>query len=164
VEPLKKGLRKNPLISDTSPQPMEQPQKSQWCLYLPGHCIHSAPAGYGAEELHLNREDLQSDFKFHPYIQPLEPPEGEHPSFRDSSLSKPPTPAIIPDHTMSNPGDPDLADLARLISYDKAFENTSTSVAASQMRNALNNLADTVKDAEHKKVRSSSFQPLSALC
>jgi len=34
----------------------------------------------------------------------------------------------------------------------QAFENTSTSVAASQMRNALNNLADTVTDAEDKKV------------
>ncbi|KAA6415940.1 MAG: UTP-glucose-1-phosphate uridylyltransferase [Lasallia pustulata] len=32
-----------------------------------------------------------------------------------------------------------------------AFENTSTSVAASQMRNALNNLADTVADPEEKK-------------
>lgn len=32
-----------------------------------------------------------------------------------------------------------------------AFENTSTNVAASQMRNALNNLSDTVKDPEEKK-------------
>lgn len=32
-----------------------------------------------------------------------------------------------------------------------AFENTSTSVAASQMRNALNNLADTVTDKAEKK-------------
>lgn len=31
-----------------------------------------------------------------------------------------------------------------------AFENTSTSVAASQMRNALNSLADTCEDAEEK--------------
>lgn len=35
----------------------------------------------------------------------------------------------------------------------QAFENTSTSVAASQMRNALNNLADTVTNDEDKKVR-----------
>ena len=35
---------------------------------------------------------------------------------------------------------------------DQAFENTSTSVAASQMRNALNNLADTVKDPKEKQV------------
>lgn len=33
----------------------------------------------------------------------------------------------------------------------KAFENTSTNVAASQMRNALNQLADTVKDADEKR-------------
>ncbi|EDK45084.1 UTP-glucose-1-phosphate uridylyltransferase [Lodderomyces elongisporus] len=31
-----------------------------------------------------------------------------------------------------------------------AFDNTATNVAASQMRNALNNLADTVKDPEEK--------------
>jgi UTP--glucose-1-phosphate uridylyltransferase len=43
-----------------------------------------------------------------------------------------------------------------LICAEKAFENTSTSVAASQMRNALNNLADTVEDPEQKKVRLSS--------
>jgi UTP--glucose-1-phosphate uridylyltransferase len=49
--------------------------------------------------------------------------------------------------------EPSLPELAKLISNDKAFENTSTSVAASQMRNALNNLADTVTDPEQKKVR-----------
>ena len=36
--------------------------------------------------------------------------------------------------------------------YEQAFENTSTSVAASQMRNALNSLADTVKEPKDKKV------------
>lgn len=41
-------------------------------------------------------------------------------------------------------------------SFAKAFENTSTSVAASQMRNALNNLGDTVKDPQEKKVSSKS--------
>jgi hypothetical protein len=45
---------------------------------------------------------------------------------------------------------------SKLTCPDKAFENTSTSVAASQMRNALNNLADTVTDPEEKKV---SFAP-----
>lgn len=35
---------------------------------------------------------------------------------------------------------------------NQAFENTSTSVAASQMRNALNALADSVKDASEKQV------------
>ncbi len=34
----------------------------------------------------------------------------------------------------------------------KAFENASTNVAAAQMRNALTELAETVKDPEQKKV------------
>ena len=33
----------------------------------------------------------------------------------------------------------------------QAFENTSTNIAASQMRNALNQLADTVTDSTEKK-------------
>ena len=49
---------------------------------------------------------------------------------------------------------PCLEGLAKLICYDKAFENTSTSVAASQMRNALNNLADSVTDSDEKRVSS----------
>lgn len=43
-------------------------------------------------------------------------------------------------------------ELMGLISYKKAFENTSTSVAASQMRNALTALADTCKDPHEKEV------------
>lgn len=35
----------------------------------------------------------------------------------------------------------------------QAFENTSTSIAASQMRNHLNKLSDTVSDEQEKKVR-----------
>lgn len=42
-------------------------------------------------------------------------------------------------------------------SHGQAFENTSTNVAAAQMRNALTNLADTVKDPEEKKVSSPVF-------
>jgi UTP--glucose-1-phosphate uridylyltransferase len=43
--------------------------------------------------------------------------------------------------------------MARIKSYNaQAFENTSTNIAASQMRNALNQLADTVKDPQEKKV------------
>lgn len=44
------------------------------------------------------------------------------------------------------------------INSDQAFENTSTNVAASQMRNALNKLVDTVTDPNEKKV---SVQPVS---
>ena len=42
--------------------------------------------------------------------------------------------------------------LANAVDISQAFENTSTNVAASQMRNALNKLADTVKDPSEKKV------------
>jgi UTP--glucose-1-phosphate uridylyltransferase len=49
------------------------------------------------------------------------------------------------------PTNPTLQEIAKLTD-DQAFENTSTSVAASQMRNALNNLADTVTDPDEKKV------------
>jgi hypothetical protein len=45
----------------------------------------------------------------------------------------------------------------------KAFENTSTSVAASQMRNALNNLADTVADPEEKKLFETEMDNFFAL-
>lgn len=48
---------------------------------------------------------------------------------------------------------PSLTDLAN----EQAFENTSTSVAASQMRNSLNNLADTVKDPHEKKVGAQNY-------
>lgn len=36
----------------------------------------------------------------------------------------------------------------------QAFENTSTNVAAAQMRNSLTNLAETVEDPQQKKVRA----------
>lgn len=41
-----------------------------------------------------------------------------------------------------------------LIDHAQAFENTSTNVAAAQMRNALTNLAETVEDPKEKKVSS----------
>ncbi|RAL62403.1 hypothetical protein DID88_004969 [Monilinia fructigena] len=44
-----------------------------------------------------------------------------------------------------------------------AFENTSTSVAASQMRNALNSLADTVSDPEEKKLFETEMDNFFAL-
>jgi hypothetical protein len=43
-------------------------------------------------------------------------------------------------------------ELTMLTDIEKAFENTSTSVAASQMRNALTALADTCKDPHEKEV------------
>lgn len=50
----------------------------------------------------------------------------------------------------------------KLTDAHQAFENTSTSVAASQMRNALNNLADTVKDPKEKKVSSAAMEQVKA--
>jgi hypothetical protein len=49
------------------------------------------------------------------------------------------------------------------INSDQAFENTSTSVAASQMRNALNNLADTVTDPVQKKLFETEMDNFFAL-
>ncbi|QDS70309.1 putative UTP--glucose-1-phosphate uridylyltransferase [Venturia effusa] len=44
-----------------------------------------------------------------------------------------------------------------------AFENTSTNVAASQMRNALNSLVDTVKDPQEKKLMEAEMDNFFAL-
>lgn len=46
--------------------------------------------------------------------------------------------------------------LTSMTSSRQAFENTSTSVAASQMRNALNKLVDSVDDASEKQVSHNS--------
>ena len=40
-----------------------------------------------------------------------------------------------------------------MLTFKQAFENTSTNVAAAQMRNALTALAETVEDPAQKKVR-----------
>jgi hypothetical protein len=50
---------------------------------------------------------------------------------------------------------------ANAAEMSQAFENTSTNVAASQMRNALNKLADTVTDPNEKK--ASKLSPLQSL-
>lgn len=84
------------------------------------------------DDLLIGFEDLSLDYRYTPEDNPT--PAAMHPDL--------PTPP---------PVDPALAELAMLINYDQAFENTSTSVAASQMRNALNNLADSVEDPAEKK-------------
>lgn len=50
--------------------------------------------------------------------------------------------------------------MSELTNPEQAFENTSTSIAASQMRNALNKLSDTVEDPKEKKA---SNNPLSRI-
>ncbi len=46
----------------------------------------------------------------------------------------------------------------------QAFENTSTNVAAAQMRNALTNLAETVEDPKQKKVCSTPIYSIVVRC
>lgn len=48
-----------------------------------------------------------------------------------------------------------------LTTIAQAFENTSTNVAAAQMRNALTNLAETVEDPQQKKVQTTPMQHVS---
>lgn len=133
------------------------------CIYLPGNLVHWDRPGKNL--LHLESKALPRSLGFTSAI-PSEPPLTQHPAFCPSltmaasnlstGTSAPslnhteydvPTPLPIPEH-------PTLREIAKLIDHDQAFENTSTSVAASQMRNALNNLADTVEDPTEKKVRS----------
>jgi len=132
-----------------------QMEEARWTLYLPGICIHAThvPSESGFLEIHHENPSRPPNFRYSTFLRP---PLTSHPAFRSPS----PTDPSIP-HTMASEATPpitpqnecvDGAALAQLISHDKAFENTSTSVAASQMRNALNNLADTVTDPEEKKV------------
>jgi hypothetical protein len=135
-----------------------------YCLYLPGICIHvssvscdtdtDTDSDTGRSELHFDVNPFPQDFVFHFFKSP---PLHQHPAFEP--FTPPYTPALASMASASSsplPSPqleyPDGHKLAKLISDDKAFENTSTSVAASQMRNALNNLADTVQDPEEKKV------------
>lgn len=126
-----------------------QARKLPWCLYLPGFCIHSAPAD-AEDELHHAIPDFPSSFIFQPFV---EHPIHDHPVFHSplpANMAPSPTAMRSPAPVVAGPIFPEPQ---KLIHDDKAFENTSTSVAASQMRNALNNLADTVTDPEEKKVR-----------
>ena len=136
-----------------------QMEESRWCLYLPGICMHVSPVSSeeGNSELHLDLDEPPEGFSFrcfeppplhlHPAFQPSTPPSLHElftlPTMSSATLSTPASP-LSKDSDGSFP--------TTLIGHDKAFENTSTSVAASQMRNALNNLADTVADPEEKKV------------
>lgn len=150
-----------------------------YCFYPNGLCVHQFRPG--EIELHFEDEYFPSTITYAP-LRPVpraEPPLlEEHPALREPSSEQPnrscwssimgsngpldasplpSPPAAKADATIDKiafpiPEKPSLHDLAKLISDDQAFENTSTSVAASQMRNALNNLADTVEDPTEKKV------------
>jgi len=67
-----------------------------------------------------------------------------------------------PGHNMAIASSPEDAVLIKM-PFAQAFEHTSTNVAASQMRNALNNLADTVNDPHEKKRFESEMDNFFAL-
>lgn len=151
-------------------------EQIKWCLHLPTYRTYHLRRG--SYELHIRCDDLPPTISFSPIIRP---DINLHPAFRRSrregfyggyvlapvdmdtiDSSMPSLPARLADGESSPDlaatdvsSNPTLQDVAKLISNDQAFENTSTSVAASQMRNALNNLADTVTDPTEKKVRQS---------
>jgi hypothetical protein len=145
------------------------------CLYLPGVLMHWERPGKNI--LHHESRALPRTLRFISAI-PTKAPITQHPAFRQaltmatfhisSSVSPQSAPSLKPDENVVSPPltplplplplllpkNPTLEEVAKLIDHDQAFENTSTSVAASQMRNALNNLADTVEDPTEKKVCS----------
>jgi UTP--glucose-1-phosphate uridylyltransferase len=135
-----------------------------WCLYLPGRCLHNVPSAPGTHPLHHQNRRIPPTFTYTPLDRdPYKPYEDmQHPALREQNPKPNPqtrAPAnAMPSKLPTSVAQKSLsgAELTMLMNYDKAFENTSTSVAASQMRNALNNLADTVSDPEQKKVTCTS--------
>lgn len=131
-----------------------------WSIYIPKVC------GLVWKSSNTGHARVMSTFASLKFTPILRPGPNQHPALR--GLELPPTPDSMDAnlfasllHPGPEPGDVtkpsklSFRDLAMLMASDEqAFENTSTSVAASQMRNALNNLADTVSDAEQKKVQS----------
>ena len=136
-------------------------EKEQWCLYLPGVCIHAVPVSRraGSGNLHLEIDPFPANLTFKPLprqeLLDLDAAEDSVPPPRPSRPPPPPPRLIKMPSTQTNASlaKPARKELARLINDNKAFENTSTSVAASQMRNALTALADTCEDPGQKEVR-----------
>jgi UTP--glucose-1-phosphate uridylyltransferase len=137
-------------------------ERLPWCLYLPGVCIHHASGTMHEEPLHLESE-LSISLQCHHFEtapgQQKSPDPADHPalrattSVRSSAIARNGSSgAARADFILSYNLSLGLAILGHDTNGKQAFENTSTSVAASQMRNALNNLADTVTDPEDKKV------------
>lgn len=130
-----------------------------WCLYLPGICIHAVPATVrpGSGELHIEVDPFPATFKFQPVqntelpetprAEPLPPPSPLNPIFSSAGSVASVASHVPLCHCCYRAP-------TKLTFHKKAFENTSTSVAASQMRNALTALADTVKDPHQKEVGS----------
>ncbi|KAJ5032428.1 uncharacterized protein L3040_009033 [Drepanopeziza brunnea f. sp. 'multigermtubi'] len=106
--------------------------------------------------LHLQRSSVLLDSSCTPHISP-----SSNNLYNMASALK----SVLSSHL--KPGDGEAAEFVRKhhgkTQSHMAFENTSTSVAASQMRNALNNLADTVTDPTEKKLFETEMDNFFAL-
>jgi hypothetical protein len=153
---------KTPVNEHSTSHEMEA---SRWCLYLPGICMHAVPASRrrGSGNLHLELNPFPAALKFQsiPPREAVVQDRAEALATTSSPSSDTPAPDIPARHparmasagASSSSGDTsDEEELMMLTDIEKAFENTSTSVAASQMRNALTALADTCKDPHQKEV------------
>jgi len=155
------AAKKTPVNQRWTLQEMEE---SRWCLYLPGICMHAVPASRrrGSENLHLDVDPFPPALKFQSIpareavqdraegLDTISSPSSDIPAPEISARR----PARMASTVASNLSE-DTSDeegLMMLTDIEKAFENTSTSVAASQMRNALTALADTCKDPHQKEV------------
>lgn len=122
--------------------------------------MHAVPASCrpGSGDLHLELDPFPAALKFQS-IPAQEVIVQEHAEVLAEASSPPLMPPRHPGRiatTAATSSSEELCekceDSTMLNSFDQAFENTSTSVAASQMRNALTALADTVKDPHQKDV------------
>jgi UTP--glucose-1-phosphate uridylyltransferase len=134
-------------------------EEGKWCLYLPGVCMHAVPAcrRLGSGDLHHEIDPFPPNLKH----DPIPTLESVGPHYLELLAGKSPLADLLefyypkgPSSPGSSSSDEELSfeELMGLTDREKAFENTSTSVAASQMRNALTALADTCKDPHQKEV------------
>lgn len=131
--------------------------------------MHAVPASRrrGSGDLHLELDPFPAALKYQPIPvwEPVVQDRAEGLATTSSPSQGIPTPEIPARHparmasasaSSSSEDTSDEEELMMLTNIEKAFENTSTSVAASQMRNALTALADTCKDPHQKEVSLSS--------
>lgn len=126
-------------------------EAARWCLYLPGICMHAVPASRrpGSGDLRLQLDPFPEAFKFQPIPNPQS--VARHYTEAFPTPSSPSDPLFLHDRASTSSAGSSTRTV-ELTGCEKAFENTSTSVAASQMRNALTALADTCKDPHQREV------------
>ena len=120
--------------------------------------MHAVPASRrrGSGDLHLELDPFPAALKFQsiPAREVVVQDRVELLAAISSSSGIPARHPARMASTVASSSSEDTSDdeLMMLTGIEKAFENTSTSVAASQMRNALTALADTCKDPHQKEV------------